>query len=88
MEKNSEGALWWSFLAQRWGCESKVRRELTNKRSVSPANAFPPNILYLFVLYLWDGLGVRDQWVYLIIPRSPSSMAQTSDLSTTSQGNR
>lgn len=44
--------------------------------------------LPLGILYPWDGLGVWDQWVYLLVPRSPSLMAQTSGPSTTSQGNR
>lgn len=48
----------------------------------------PLGILYPFVLHPWDGLGVWDQWVYLLVPRSPSLMAQTSGPSTTSQGNR
>lgn len=55
---------------------------------MSLTNASPRGIPYPFVLHPWDGLGVQDQWVYFVVPRSPSLMAQISDPSTTSQGNR
>ena len=53
-----------------------------------PWDGYPGYPGHILVLYPWDGLGVWDQWMYLLVPRSPSLMAQTSGPSTTSQGNR
>ena len=84
VEENNEVHLRWRYqYRDKTMAKAKQRRELWDRWSVSPRNDCPwVSCTHLSFIRVWD------QWVYLLIPRSPSLMAQTSDPSTTFQGNR